>query len=126
NRLRAALGVTGTAEPKETDNVVARFGGDEFLVLINDAKMPADINAIVERLLAALAPAYDIFDTELHSTASIGIVTSEQDQSSAENIVRNADVAMYEAKRSGRARAVFFNDVMHTRLTRKVAIESSL
>jgi diguanylate cyclase (GGDEF)-like protein len=126
NRLRAALGVTDTAEPKETDNVVARFGGDEFLVLINDSTMPADIDAIVERLLAALAPAYDIFGTDVHSTASIGIVTSKQDQTTAENIVRNADVAMYEAKRSGRARAVIFNEVMHTRLTRKVAIESSL
>jgi len=126
SRLRAALRATDTTEPIETGNTVARFGGDEFLILINDSTMSADIDAIIERLLAILEPPYDIFGTEVHSTASIGVVTSEQPATTAENIVRNADVAMYEAKRSGRARAVSFNEAMRTRLTRKVAIESSL
>ncbi|HEX9138963.1 MAG TPA: bifunctional diguanylate cyclase/phosphodiesterase, partial [Steroidobacteraceae bacterium] len=103
-----------------------RFGGDEFLVLINDLKSAADANRIADRLLAALAPVYSIFGAEVHSTASLGIVTSEQGQASAEEVVRNADVAMYEAKRSGRACSVVFNEAMRTRLTRHVAIETNL
>ena len=62
----------------------------------------------------------------MHSTASIGIVTSDQCLESAEAVIRNADVAMYEAKRSGRACSVIFNEAMHTRLTRHVTIESGL
>ena len=54
----------------------------------------------------------------MHSTASIGIVTSDQCLESAEAVIRNADVAMYEAKRAGRACSVIFNDAMHTRLAR--------
>jgi EAL domain-containing protein (putative c-di-GMP-specific phosphodiesterase class I) len=81
---------------------------------------------VSERLLATLAPAYSIDGREVHSTASIGIVTSDQCTESAEAVIRNADVAMYEAKRSGRGCSVIFNEGMHTRLTRQVAIESGL
>jgi EAL domain-containing protein (putative c-di-GMP-specific phosphodiesterase class I) len=62
----------------------------------------------------------------VHSTASVGIVTSQTGDEDAETIVRNADLAMYEAKHAGRACAVFFNDDMHTRLTRNLTIETSL
>ena len=64
----------------------------------------------------ALAQPYSIQGREVHSTASIGIVTSDHCLEGAETIIRNADVAMYEAKRAGRACSVFFNDAMHTRL----------
>jgi diguanylate cyclase (GGDEF)-like protein/PAS domain S-box-containing protein len=123
-RLQGAL----RAADNSTDesNLVGRFGGDEFLVLINDLKCTADASRIADRLLAALAPVYSIFGVEVHSTASLGIVTSEQGQASAEEVVRNADVAMYEAKRSGRACSVVFNEAMRTRLTRHVAIETNL
>jgi predicted signal transduction protein with EAL and GGDEF domain len=106
--------------------VVSRFGGDEFLLLINDLKAAGDATRIAERLLNALAPAYFIHGSEVHSTASIGIVTSEQSAASAEDVVRNADVAMYEAKRAGRACSVVFNEAMHEQLTRHVTIETSL
>jgi predicted signal transduction protein with EAL and GGDEF domain len=109
-----------------TGNVVARFGGDEFLLLINDLNVHSDAKVVAQRLLDALAPAYNIFGSELRSTASVGIVTSDQSQVSAEDILRNADVAMYEAKRAGRACSVIFNEAMHTRLARHVAIEADL
>ena len=107
-------------------NVVARFGGDEFVILINDIRAGTDIGKVAERLLNFLAPAYNVGGREVHSTASIGIVTSDQCTESAEAVIRNADVAMYEAKRSGRACSVIFNEAMHTRLTRHVTIESGL
>jgi diguanylate cyclase (GGDEF)-like protein/PAS domain S-box-containing protein len=106
--------------------VLSRFGGDEFLLLINRIKASADAIQVAERLLTALAAPYEILGREVHSSASIGIVTSDKTTGGAEEVLRNADVAMYEAKRAGRACWVMFNNSMHTRLTRDVAIESSL
>jgi diguanylate cyclase (GGDEF)-like protein len=125
-RLRKVLRAADTASAEDTGNVVSRFGGDEFLVLINDLKAPEHALRIAERLLDALAPPYQIQGSEVHSSASIGIVTSDQCRSSAEDVVRNADVAMYEAKRAGRACSVVFNESMHARLTRHVTIENNL
>ena len=106
--------------------LVSRFGGDEFLILIRGVDGAEHAMAIAQKVLQALRPVYNVFGSEVHSIASVGIVTSEQCSTGAEEIVRNADVAMYEAKRAGRGRAVVFNDSMHARLTRHVAIESSL
>jgi diguanylate cyclase (GGDEF)-like protein/PAS domain S-box-containing protein len=125
-RLRSTIRAADTIGSDATGNVVARFGGDEFLLLINDLNVHSDAKVVAERLLDALAPAYNIFGSELRSTASVGIVTSNQSQASAEDILRNADVAMYEAKRAGRACSVIFNEAMHTRLARHVAIEANL
>jgi diguanylate cyclase (GGDEF)-like protein/PAS domain S-box-containing protein len=125
-RLRNALRSSDTNPAAESRNQIARFGGDEFLVLINDVECADDAAHIADRLLTALSNPYSIQGREVHSTASIGIVTSEQSMEGAETIIRNADVAMYEAKRAGRACSVFFNDAMHTRLSRNLMIETSL
>jgi diguanylate cyclase (GGDEF)-like protein/PAS domain S-box-containing protein len=125
-RLRGALRASDAGGEAGEGNLVARFGGDEFLVLINDLHAGADATRIAERLLNTLAPAYSIRGQEVHSTASVGIVTSEECLESAEAVVRNADLAMYEAKRSGRGCSVVFNESMHVRLTRNVTIESGL
>jgi diguanylate cyclase (GGDEF)-like protein/PAS domain S-box-containing protein len=125
-RLKAALRV-GDQSPDEVGaNLISRFGGDEFLILINDLRAPADAVRVAERLLNSLAPGYSIFDHEVHSMASVGIVTGEQCGASAEEAVRNADVAMYEAKRAGRGCSVVFSEAMHARMTRHLAIETSL
>jgi diguanylate cyclase (GGDEF)-like protein len=126
-RLQEAL--SGESAVVEMNDVlISRFGGDEFLILIDDARAARDVAWIAEHLLEKLAPAYNVFDSEVHSMASVGIVTGDLQSStnSAEEIVRNADVAMYEAKHSGRGCSVIFNDGMHSRLTRHVAIEAGL
>jgi diguanylate cyclase (GGDEF)-like protein/PAS domain S-box-containing protein len=125
-RLRAQLRTSDTREHDPDAGVLSRFGGDEFLLLINQLTASRDAVRVAERLLNALAPPYDIFGSEVHSSASIGIVISDECSGSAEEVVRNADVAMYEAKRAGRACSVVFNESMHTRLTRHVSIETSL
>jgi len=125
-RLRTTLRASDAMTVDDSGNVVSRFGGDEFLLLVNDLKTTQDAVRIAERLLNALAPPYDIQGNEVHSSASIGIITSDQCQTSAEEVVRNADVAMYEAKRAGRACSVVFDEAMHTRLARHVTIENNL
>ncbi|MEQ1580179.1 MAG: EAL domain-containing protein [Steroidobacteraceae bacterium] len=125
-RLRASLRSTDAMSDDASGNLIARFGGDEFVILINDLAAGKDAPRVAERLLNSLAPVYTINGREVHSSASIGIVTSEQCMESPEEVIRNADVAMYEAKRSGRACSAVFNEAMHTRLTRHVTIESGL
>ncbi len=126
DRLRSALRNNDSIGIHHAGNLVSRFGGDEFLILLNDLQTSADAVVIAERLLNVLAPLYNIFGRDVHSTASIGIVTSDQCREGAEEIVRNADVAMYEAKRAGRGCSVVFNEAMHRRLSRHVSIETGL
>jgi diguanylate cyclase (GGDEF)-like protein/PAS domain S-box-containing protein len=123
-RLRRSLRTSDSEA--STGNQIARFGGDEFLLLLNDIERVEDAGRIADRLLVALSQPYRVHGRDVHSTASVGIVTSQTGEEDAATVVRNADLAMYEAKRAGRACSVFFNDGMHARLTRNLTIESSL
>jgi diguanylate cyclase (GGDEF)-like protein/PAS domain S-box-containing protein len=125
-RLQGELRASDTLTDDDAGTVVSRFGGDEFLLLLNDLKSPADARRIGERLLKTLNIPYDILGSEINTSASVGIVTSLQCHANAEEIVRDADVAMYEAKRAGRACCVEFDGAMQTRLLRHVTIETSL
>jgi diguanylate cyclase (GGDEF)-like protein len=125
-RLRTQLRDSDTSVHGMRSDVLSRFGGDEFLLLLNELRTSADAIIVAERILNALALPYDIFGSEVHSSASVGIVTSDESAASAEEVVRNADVAMYEAKRAGRACSVVFSESMHKRLARHVSIETSL
>jgi diguanylate cyclase (GGDEF)-like protein len=129
---RRLTGELRNAEPHSVANgartadVVGRFGGDEFLVLLNSLARPQDAKVVADRLLQTLLPAYDILGREVHCGASIGIVTDQTGAVTADEMVRNADVAMYEAKRHGRSRTVLFTQNMHNRVSRDVSIESGL
>ena len=125
-RLSDSLRQEAPGRGKPDGTLVARFGGDEFLVLINRLESPAAAQHIADRLLASLSQTYSVGGRDVYSTASIGIVTSELCLESAEAVVRNADVAMYEAKRSGRGCAVMFDEAMRAQLTRFVTIDSCL
>ncbi|WP_158219884.1 bifunctional diguanylate cyclase/phosphodiesterase [Ideonella sp. A 288] len=123
-RLRGALRVGDVHGGN--GNAVARFGGDEFVVLLRDARTVDDAARVAARLLEVFSAPYQILDQEVHSSASIGIVMGEADGRSAEDLLRDADIAMYEAKRAGRATAVFFDPAMHQRLARAQAMEAAL
>ncbi|MFL6606493.1 MAG: EAL domain-containing protein [Steroidobacteraceae bacterium] len=125
-RLQTAMRAEERHARKLEGDVLSRFGGDEFLVLVNDLRSCDEAVRVAERLLNVLVPSYNILGHEVHSSASVGIVTTDRCQGSAEEFVRNADVAMYEAKRAGRGCSVVFSEAMHERLTRHLAIETSL
>lgn len=125
-RLRGVLRMGDASSRQAGANLISRFGGDEFLILLNDLRTAEDAVRVAERLLNTLAPGYRIFEHEVHSMASVGIVTSNQCTGNAEEVIRNADVAMYEAKRAGRGCSVLFSEAMHERMTRHLAIETSL
>jgi diguanylate cyclase (GGDEF)-like protein len=125
-RLQMALRVGDFVGAGFEAGLISRFGGDEFLVLINHLHSPTEAVRVAERLLNVLTASYSVLGHDVQSTASVGIVTSGQCNGSAEEFVRNADMAMYEAKRAGRGCAVVFSEAMHARLTRNLAIETSL
>ena len=114
---------TGTPGLVQT---AGRIGGDEFVVVLEGVSGREVACAVARRLLAVLAAPYTIGSSVVHSTASIGIVTSEQAASDAHTVMRDADTAMYEAKRAGRGRYVVFDPAMHERLARSVATEADL
>jgi diguanylate cyclase (GGDEF)-like protein/PAS domain S-box-containing protein len=106
-RLRQAVGPT---------DVVGRHGGDEFVALIFEAATHDELNALVDRLRAALAERVTIADTSMTIRASVGLVeVARGDRRDAEEILRNADRAMYEAKRAGRR--IRYSQRRHSRQT---------
>ena len=106
--------------------MAARIGGDEFVVLLDDIRGDLDAQVVAGRLLDVLAQPYQIGVHRLTSSASIGIVTAEHAGEDADSVLRDADIAMYEAKREGRGRYVMFEPSMRKRVRDDVALENDL
>ncbi len=107
-------------------NTSARLGGDEFVVLLSDLKTPDDAVSVGERLLTVLSAPYQLNGHEVYSTASIGTVFGHVGYDRAEDVLRDADTAMYEAKREGKACQVVFDEAMRERVTRRQQLESDM
>jgi len=105
DRLRGGLRGAETA---------ARFGGDEFALLLHDVTRPEQAQMIAERIVESLARPFAINGNEILIGSSVGIALSTPDQRDAEALVHNADLAMYEAKRMGKGRHRLFEPGMQT------------
>ncbi len=117
------------AEVNEGD-IVGRLGGDEFVVLLENLSVEADEAAILakqsaEKLLHALARPYYFDDYEFYCSTSIGIRLFRE-QETVEKLLRHADLAMYQAKTSGRNTLCFFDPTMQTMVTARVNMEKDL
>ena len=108
------------------EKVAARIGGDEFVVLLDDIRGDLDAIHVASRLLDTLAVPYTVEGHRVISTVSIGIVTSAHAEPDADSVLRDADIAMYEAKRTGRARYVVFDPAMRSQVSNSVALENDL
>ena len=107
-------------------DLVARLGGDEFAILLEPLKGMDDGLQLAERVLAALAEPVSINGTELLPAASVGITFSDLGYRTVDEVLRDADLAMYEAKAAGRGRIASFDSSMHERVAEKLALESDL
>jgi diguanylate cyclase (GGDEF)-like protein/PAS domain S-box-containing protein len=108
------------------DDVVARLGGDEFAVLLHRVEHEASVLTTAERLLKTLRLPLDVAGSELTSSASIGITTSVIGYERPEDVLRDADIAMYRAKAAGKDRYALFDAALHTEVTRRVQLEGDL
>lgn len=107
-------------------DVVARLGGDEFTILLNRSGEPSDVAQIAERLQTRISEPFKLDNYEVFTTASIGIICSGGVQRSAEDLLRDADAAMYRAKESGKARYEIFDTDMHVRNMNLLQVETDL
>ncbi len=107
-------------------DLVARLGGDEFALLLPAVADHDDGLAVASRVLAQLSRPISINGTEVVAGASIGITFSDLGYRTGDEILRDADLAMYEAKAAGRGRVVQFDSSMHERIADRLALEADL
>jgi len=116
-RLRTAL--------RQADTL-ARFGGDEFVALIEDVREPTDAARVADKLHGALRPPFEVEGRELFVTASIGISLYPDDSSGADEAIRNADIAMYRAKERGRNCTRLYTSSMSEEALEQLRLENEL
>ena len=107
-------------------DVVARLGGDEFAVLCEDLEREAHAVTLAERLQLVLGEPLQISGTEISTSASIGITFSTIGYQLPEEVLRDADIAMYRAKAAGKARHALFDAGLHQQVTDRVRLEGEL
>jgi diguanylate cyclase (GGDEF)-like protein/PAS domain S-box-containing protein len=117
NKLRASV------RPGDT---VARLGGDEFTILLDSLKSPDDAIDLARRLLSNLSEHFKLPDREVFITASIGVALSTNGYEHPEDVLRDADTAMYQAKSLGRARYEIFSQGMRAKAPDLAEIETDL
>jgi diguanylate cyclase (GGDEF)-like protein/PAS domain S-box-containing protein len=119
-RLREVL-----ADGPYGDAFAARFGGDEFVITAAGLDTAA-AEDLASRLIGVMAVPFVLKGNDFQSGVSIGVATLDNDTDGAQELMRNADIAMYEAKRAGRRTWVVFDQAMHARLARGMRIEAGL
>lgn len=116
-RLRSAL------RPGDT---IARLGGDEFVVLLGELPALADACRVAERILGALSDPLHVYGAEIHVSSSIGIAAERGISDGGQQLLRQADIAMYRAKSSGRGRYAVYAPSMGERAARRLLLETDL
>jgi diguanylate cyclase (GGDEF)-like protein len=124
-RLRLSVRSTDLSARISLPSVVARFGGDEFAVLLEDLHHPSEAAIVAERILAQFAAHFEIQGRIIFATVSIGIAPGGS-AGTSKDLLRNADTAMYYAKTRGKARYAVFDDSMRGRAVARMELESDL
>ncbi|HRD96746.1 MAG TPA: EAL domain-containing protein [Rubrivivax sp.] len=107
-------------------DLVARLGGDEFAILLESLHDPESGLRLAHRVLDVLSQPLSINGTEVVPGASVGITFSDLGYRTVDEVLRDADLAMYEAKAGGRGRVALFDSSMHEKVAEKLALESDL
>ena len=116
-RLDIAVGASGLA---------ARFGGDEFVVLLHGPTDTFSATRVAERILEALSGSVDVGDGETFVSASIGVAVADGPPVTASDLIRDADLAMYQAKQRGRSRVEVFDTELRSRVQARHELDTEL
>ncbi len=108
------------------DDTVARFGGDEFVLLVQGLADPADLTAFADRVVTGLRVPYRIGSEEVVATVSVGVAVTSQPDSIPTDLLREADMAMYRAKDRGRNRHEVFGATLQVRAIERLGTERVL
>ena len=126
SRLEKCLRATDTVARLGEGFIVARMGGDEFTVLLDDLKDPGDAKQAAERLMKSVTSPFMLGGREVFTSMSIGIALSNPSYEQAEDILRDADTAMYRAKSRGKARYEIFDADMRASVVARLQLEMDL
>ena len=108
------------------NDLVARLGGDEFAILLEETAQPAEVISLGQRLLKSLERPVSINGTEVRPFASVGITFSDMGYRDPDEVLRDADLAMYKAKADGKGQLALFDASLHEQLGHKLQLESDL
>jgi diguanylate cyclase (GGDEF)-like protein/PAS domain S-box-containing protein len=109
-----------------TTDTVSRQGGDEFIILLSEVRQPEDAAVMANRMLHVVAETHCVDQRDLHVTTSIGISVYPEDGQDADELIKNADTAMYQAKENGRQKFQFFKPAMYARAVERQSVEEGL
>jgi diguanylate cyclase (GGDEF)-like protein len=122
--LRAAAG--RLSECTRAADTAARFGGDEFAVLLEDDGSGVQPEVVAERVIASMRRPFGLEGKEVFIGATVGIAIADGDLQGPDELLRNADLAMYRAKKEGGGRAATFESAMRTALLARIELEADL
>ncbi len=120
------IGRSGGSDSRPSHDGLARLGGDEFTVLLEDVFKPSDAIRVAQRIQEKLAAPFEIKGQRIVIAVSIGITSSSGSYAEAEEMLRDAEIAMYRAKRAGKARCEVFDPAMHSTAVRRLKLETDL
>ncbi|MDW7748772.1 putative bifunctional diguanylate cyclase/phosphodiesterase, partial [Halomonas sp.] len=109
-----------------TSDTLARFGGDEFVLLLPDLEHPGEAEEVAERLLLELTRPHKVSGHELHISASIGIAINDEPLEDPEKLLQHADMAMYKAKQQGRNAYQCYTGDLDSKLSQRVMLRNEL
>ena len=124
--LRETDIVSHTPTADSSESVMARLAGDEFTILLPRTSGPASAQRVARRVLELMAEPFVINKQELYVSTSIGIALFPDDGTNADDLMKNADIAMYHAKKSGRNNFQYFSEQLNDELLNKLKIENKL
>jgi diguanylate cyclase (GGDEF)-like protein len=126
DRLLQSIRETDFATRPDSDSTLARFGGDEFTLLLEDLREPADAARVAERIVRELSVPCVIDGHEISTSVSVGIAPGHGRYENPEDLLRDADAAMYRAKAAGKSQYAIFDEALHTAAVARLKLENDL
>jgi diguanylate cyclase (GGDEF)-like protein len=122
--LRSVAGII--QETLRTNDIVARVGGDEFVIILSHYKSHIELSQIIDRIILKIKKIHVVKTHPVKISASVGVAFYPKDGIDYNSLMKNADIAMYEAKKSGRGRFKFFTEELHQQILKEIELDRDM